>query len=451
MLEKLIDKFLRILSFTHPYNESFYIFFILSSIIQTLNEEEYKDFVRKNGVFTPAFAGFTEENLPSITYTPELINFLKEFKKTKEEDAFYNLSKHEVLHLIALHPYRIAEYIKERNLPLIPETISFLCIIADSLVNKYVDPIFVMESGGVPPFRKDHTLEEIADMYLKKAEELLKSGKNALFKDNCNFTGKIKKALELLKKELGFRDGKMDIFEELIKKFFSKSAEELRENMRHAMQEVQNIIEQIEKLIGNIPGCLIEIIKEWKDVKIEIENENEFMSEFCEVERLYLLPNFLCPDLPVYRPFKNSKVLLILDTSGSIGKDEAEYFFGLIKNISVKYEVLVIEIDTLIRNEKPYKFPRFSNLFKEELIFKGRGGTNFRDLERLDKILSPSDREGISKVILLTDGQVEAFPSSKPLKKSEWIGVTTDIIPETAPLWIKRWFHIKKIRKFTRS
>ncbi len=543
-LEKIIDELMRSLVLVSKQDEIFYIYFLLSCILEILDDKKYKEFIKECGVETPAFAHFNDEGLPVVSYTPEFKEFLKWFKKLNPLQVFNNLSKHEVLHLISLHPFRIAEYIKRKNLPLTQDTFEFLNVVADSIVNKHIDKTFIEEGKGVPPHPENLTFEELADKYLEKAKNKKKdknqnkqcgfpiqvdsssqnsqnqnnqsqcsqsqssqsnqsqtskkqkggssqgskkskksqqssessgqsnqnnqdnqsqssqsqkssnqnnqssqnSNQGSQFQSKSSLQEQINEAKRMLLDDLGVKSNPVkDILEKLVKELLKKNIDEIKRQAEQFKQEIINRINEVQKLIGSVPGEVTEIIKSWKTVEIELENEDEFMTEFHEVERLYISRNLVNPNLPVYRPFSGSKILLIVDTSGSIGYDEAEYFFGLIKDISTKYEVLVFEIDTEIKNEKPLKFSKFSD--NSELVFKGRGGTSFKDLERLDNLLSFTEKEEIKKVILLTDGHVIEFPSFKPLQKSEWIGITTDIIPSDAPSWIKKWFHIKKLVK----
>ncbi len=413
-MKRLIDELIKRLILLGKDSDAFYVYFLLSCVIQ-----EYE----KDDVDAPAFAYFSNDGLPVISFTSKLEDFLNNIKGLKKFESFFNLAKHEVLHILSLHPLRILEYAKKRNIPVTEEYCEFMNIIVDALVNRYLDSQFVKESHGVPPIEENLTLEEIADKYIK---------------DN----GNIGKALENLKKDLNIDsfDNQKDILKDFLNDI---NDNELNERIKNAIEHLKEIIEKAQKVAGDLPGEIVEIIKNWKVIEFTIENIDELFSYLNEIDRTYSILNHAYPDLPIYRPLQGSKILLILDTSGSIGKEEAEYFFGIIKNISSKHEVLVIEIDTVIQNEKPYKFSK--NDDQKELVFKGRGGTDFKDLERLNQVLSPMDKTNISTVILLTDGHVYGIPEFNPLPQAKWIGITTDIIPEDLG-WVK-WLKLEKKEK----
>ena len=118
-----------------------------------------------------------------------------------------------------------------------------------------------------------------------------------------------------------------------------------------------------------------------------------------------------------------------------MGKEELQYSLDLINNLVKQAEIYLVEIDAMIQRVRKVEH------VEEEFNFKGRGGTEFTDLERLPKLLP---ERNVIACIILTDGHVNAFPEKNPLPIAKWIGITTDVIPENSPNWIT-WFKVVRV------
>ena len=108
-------------------DEQFYVYFYLGLI------EEYAD-----DYPAPMGVTFTETRLPMITYGD--VNSIIDMTRGRLEDTkvFFEVVKHEILHLINLHPIRVASYLRRRRIPPTDENIYILNVIADSIVNRYI-------------------------------------------------------------------------------------------------------------------------------------------------------------------------------------------------------------------------------------------------------------------------------------------------------------------------
>jgi Uncharacterized protein conserved in bacteria len=175
-------------------------------------------------------------------------------------------------------------------------------------------------------------------------------------------------------------------------------------------------------------------------MKFRLIGGDNIFGFFREVERTYYAYNPLNANkygfvFPSYRPLVEQTIVVVVDTSGSIGEEELQYSLDLINSLVKQSEIYLVEIDTMIQ-----RVIRVREV-EEKFSFKGRGGTVFTDLERLPQFLPARD---ITACIILTDGYVDAFPEKKPLPRAKWIGITTGVIPENSPNWIK-WFKVERV------
>ena len=218
----------------------------------------------------------------------------------------------------------------------------------------------------------------------------------------------------------------------------------IREIEKQIQDSVRNLIEKVEKAIGNIPGEIKEIISKWRKCEFfKIEDENVLFTAFQNIERMFVdvSPIARYPAvLPVYRPYSGSTILIIVDTSGSMSSEELEYGFYVIKRLSQKNKILVLQVDTEIKG-RAIEIERWR--FPDKLEVKGRGGTDFSCLSDLKNYIPATERENIKSVVIFTDGHVVAFPNTNPLPSAAWFGITTDAIP-SGPKWI-RWHRLVKV------
>jgi len=392
--------------------------------------------------------------LPRIVYGPELIPFIEKilektpdiadgFVKEVEKEVekvqtiskenkellkrlfiFREIVKHEIIHYINLHLPRTIEFFKRRGTNKISEPLLIIAnMAADSICNIYLDKKVIEQGGLVPPLEKEIPLEELL--------EKLDPKKNKC----CGIGVEVNDSEDIGK---GFKD------------FLSEEAEELEKHDLSRIKEVvsgilEKTVEEYEKYaksIGTIPSEIEETIKWLKKrrVKFRLAGEDNLFGLFREVERTYFAYNPLNANnngflFPAYRPLGGRAIVIIVDTSASMRKEELQYSLDLINNLVKQAEIYLVEIDAMIQRVRKVEH------VEEEFNFKGRGGTIFTDLERLPQLLPARD---ITACIILTDGYVDDFPEKKPLPRAKWIGITTGVIPKNSPNWIT-WFKIKRV------
>jgi predicted metal-dependent peptidase len=381
--------------------------------------------------------------LPSIVYGPELIPFIEKIlektpdiadgfvKEVEKEQTiskenkellkrlfiFREIVKHEIIHYINLHLPRTIEFFKRRGINRISEPLLIIAnVAADSICNIYLDKKVIEQGGLVPPLEKEIPLEEL----LEKLD----------LKNKCR-----KNSEDIGKSFKDFLSGEA---EELEKHDFSRIKDVVGRILEKAIEEYK----KYPKSIGTIPGEIEETIKWLKKrrVKFRLAGEDNLFGLFREVERTYFAYNPLNANnngfvFPAYRPLGGRAIVIIVDTSASMTKEELQYSLDLINNLVKQAEIYLVEIDAMIQRVRKVEH------VEEEFNFKGRGGTIFTDLERLPQFLSERD---ITACIILTDGYVNAFPEKKPLPRAKWIGITTDVIPKNSPNWIT-WFKVERV------
>jgi predicted metal-dependent peptidase len=118
--------------------------------------------------------------------------------------------------------------------------------------------------------------------------------------------------------------------------------------------------------------------------------------------------NLKFPDNPALRIKMRQKMLLGIDTSGSVSNDELKEFMNEIHHLyKCGVDIKILQCDTQIRSEEDYKG-------KFEMKVVGRGGTDF------DPVLEYYERhKEFTSLIYFTDG--ECSTSIKPSKPVLWV------------------------------
>ncbi|MEM5831455.1 MAG: hypothetical protein QXO40_04590, partial [Candidatus Aenigmatarchaeota archaeon] len=242
---KIISKFY--INETNPKNK-FYLLFSFTCLV-------------KSDDSLPTFASTFENNLPEliIPTSPEVWNRL-----VNSKERFYDILKHEISHLIALHSFRLIEFIKKhKNFE--PEKLKLLVnLITDALINrqanlKTIENICytvkqISQDIKIPEEKVlKMPFEDIAEEYLKNAQ-VMQSGFKQDNKDT-KFTGDVLKPVN--------------------------SSEE------GSKESIKKTIESIQKTIGNLPFEIEEIIKNWKKIEIIKINFNKVYGKLRELDRTF--------------------------------------------------------------------------------------------------------------------------------------------------------------------
>jgi predicted metal-dependent peptidase len=262
--------------------------------------------------------------------------------------------EHEVLHLLNLHLFRGKE-LEER----------LFNIAADLAINPFISNL---PSCALLP--EQFGLEEgnTAEWYYAK-----------LVKERDEVERRIAKAgLRVLDDHGVWKDSKENpvLREEILKRA-----------IRLSLNETQDY--------GSLPGNLMEELKEF--LENSSVNWRRVLERFLIHATLIRLissrkrPNRRFEDFPGERVEQRLKLLIGLDTSGSIGDRELSLFFSEIEKIkALGMEIRVAECDTKVGNVYRYR--------TRPKAVSGRGGTDFRPVFDLARKIHPD------ALIYLTDG-----------------------------------------------
>lgn len=111
------------------------------------------------------------------------------------------------------------------------------------------------------------------------------------------------------------------------------------------------------------------------------------------------------------------KIILGIDTSGSIGTEEFKDFIKEIEKIQLDYNGIITVIECDAKIQKIYALNKFK---KVDTNFKGGGGTDFRPL------FTECQKKKTSLLIFFTD-TYGAFPEKIPKFKTLWCTLNKDV------------------------
>jgi predicted metal-dependent peptidase len=154
---------------------------------------------------------------------------------------------------------------------------------------------------------------------------------------------------------------------------------------------------------GSIPGYMVELIKKAADGKIDYRNvlrmfRSSILSQKRRLTRMRPSRRFGFEQMGSRYDFV-TRLLIAIDTSGSVGSEELGRYFRIITTF-FKYgvqEIDVLMFDCTVQG-KPIKLDE-AKQNKQEFIVKGRGGTNFQ--APVDYVKDHPNYDGL---IIITDG-----------------------------------------------
>ena len=154
---------------------------------------------------------------------------------------------------------------------------------------------------------------------------------------------------------------------------------------------------------GSIPGYMVELIKKAADGKIDYRNvlrmfRSSILSQKRRLTRMRPSRRFGFEQMGSRYDFV-TRLLIAIDTSGSVGSEELGRYFRIITTF-FKYgvqEIDVLMFDCTVQG-KPIKLDE-AKKNKQEIKVKGRGGTNFQ--APVDYVKEYPNYDGL---IIITDG-----------------------------------------------
>lgn len=157
---------------------------------------------------------------------------------------------------------------------------------------------------------------------------------------------------------------------------------------------------------GSIPSYMVELIKKAADGKIDYRNvlrmfRSSILSQKRRLTRMRPSRRFGFEQMGSRYDFV-TRLLIAIDTSGSVGSEELGRYFRIITTF-FKYgvqEIDVLMFDCTVQG-KPIKLDE-AKKNKQEFKVKGRGGTNFQ--APIDYVKEYPNYDGL---IIITDGYAE--------------------------------------------
>lgn len=160
---------------------------------------------------------------------------------------------------------------------------------------------------------------------------------------------------------------------------------------------------------GKMPGYLTEMVNELLTPVVNWKAElSSFIQEKCNTDYTFLIPNRKYTGsniiMPSLNDFKNKRIIIIIDSSGSVDKKLLSEFMGEVKSVNCDFGIKsdIIFADTKVRGNLMDldDIERF-----EDIEIKGGGGTSYEDSFKwvLDR------EEDYGGIIYFTDGFFSDF------------------------------------------
>lgn len=204
----------------------------------------------------------------------------------------------------------------------------------------------------------------------------------------------------------------------------SEGGAELRAQWEVAVRQAANAA----KAQGNLPSCLSDLIGEALRQRVDWRALlARFVQQTARADYSWRRPNARYAALSIYTPTLRSEqmppVVAVLDTSGSISREEAEVFVAEVAAVAAQCRperLHVIEADAAVAHISTYEAG-------DQIVIReihGGGGTDFRPA------FTWVEQEGIEPacLIYLTD-MMGVFPAEPPDYPVLWIATTDHVAP----------------------
>jgi predicted metal-dependent peptidase len=315
------------------------------------------------------------------------------------------LLKHELLHIAFFHLTDYDHIPREHD--------EILNIAMDIEINQYIDRTWLPPGPMLPESFPELKLEPKKGTmyYYEKLLQAQQGGSNGKSKnlEICIV------AMKEGKNEVQLSNGSVVSLPDHMWDAFQESSEaEKRLIKTHIENALQEVAEQVEKSRGTIPGEIQQILKRMADIEPPRFDWKGYLRRFYQgstqvyTKKLRRKPNKRYTDNPGLKLKPKKHVLVAVDTSGSVSRQELQEFFEEIHHIHrTGAQVTIVQCDTAICHMGPYK-P------KDEIHIHGRGGTDFQPvIDYFDE-----NRKTYSCLIYLTDGEAPA--PTKPRGRILW-------------------------------
>lgn len=307
------------------------------------------------------------------------------FWNTLSDKEQLSVLSHEVLHLCFFHVTNLFKADNHYNMN----------IACDAEVNQYISNL---PANCVTLEKLSKTIGEVLEpkkgawYYYKKIEKFAREHPEKCISDENSF-GDFSDIDDHSLWPEGISDAERKLYENQLK------------------QKLKETADIVQKQAGVIPGELTEILEKIKN-NPPIFNWRKYFRRIVgnsissEILLTRMKPNKRFPENKGTKFKLKPDICVVVDTSGSINKDNFNDFFSEINYIhKTGVNITVVECDTTIT--KIFKYKNNTNI-----EFKGRGGTNMTEALKYYK-----DNKKFSTCVLFTDGYLSTFdfPSCRNL------------------------------------
>jgi len=204
----------------------------------------------------------------------------------------------------------------------------------------------------------------------------------------------------------------------------SSEKELIKNQIDHVLKET---VKQTERSRGNIPGELKDYISSLFTPKQSFFDWKSYLRRtLCSSKEYYTKKNrrmnsLRFPDFAGIKTLPKQNILVAIDTSGSINKDDLKEFYNEIYHIyKTGTTVTIVEADTKITNKYNFK-GKFND------YITGRGGTDFTEVIKYYN----TNRNLYTNLVYFTDGH--GSTDIKPFKRMLWVICSTGTKEKTLP------------------
>lgn len=309
---------------------------------------------------TACIAFHPASNFLGLWVNPEFWNEkLKGVNNTETNNFRFGVIKHEILHIVYKHIFRGAEFQDKR----------LFNIAADIVINQQIDASQLIAGACTLSQFPDFNLKsnETSEYYyntLKKEEDKMKSQ-----------TTPKNKSQENLEKFLNRQDHGHENWSELAEEF-AGTEDLINSKIEAQLQEIANKLKNTNHW-GSLPGFIRDYIEDMTAHKKQVVNWKHVLRKFTasssssSITNTIRRPSKRFGTTPGTKIIKKQRILVAIDTSGSVDNLSLAEFFAEIRHIYKNgAHIRIVECDTQIHAEYDYKgYP--------PATITGRGGTDF--------------------------------------------------------------------------
>ena len=332
------------------------------------------------------------------------------------------LLKHELLH-IAFNHLTTFDLFKDKKLA---------NIAMDMEINQYIDKDWIPEGAiDIDDYADLHLDRRTGSRYYYDKLQELQKKKKQNGTCGCENMDKLLDALEkgACQVTIGMPRGEGDKDVNMPNhpwKEFENLPEAEKQLIENQMQRIlQEVKSQTKKKQGHVPGEMKGIIKIEEIIPPKFNWKN-YLRRFTGIstkiftKKIRRKENTKFPDMPGMKVKMKQKLMLAIDTSGSVCDDEVREFMNEMHHIyKTGVDITLVQCDTYIRDISEYKGTY-------DLKLHGRGGTDFTPV-----IEYFNENTSYTSLVYFTDGEASTYVN--PRAKVLWVHSEQSNINEDLP------------------